>query len=366
MASRVRCPLKKKIMKILFVNPFGIGDVLFTATLIKPLKEGGNSIYYWCNERTVDILRYNKAINDIFPLSRGDLKRIFKSSPYEGIKRISGLMRWIKKRRFDIALDFSLDYRYSLLMRLLGVKKIAGFDYKGRGRFLTDKLKIEDFDERHMVSYYSMLLKFIDKTLQPYDRMELFVGEDEKDWVDGILRKNRIDKNDILIGIAPGGGTSWGEGAFRKHWPREKFAYVADKLASIDGYKIALFGSEKERDICDFIAGEIKRNTVNLCGRTSVGQLAASLQRCKLLIANDGGPLHMASALGVKTVSIFGPVGENVYGPYPPSEDHIVMTGNVDCRPCYKNFRYTLCDNRICLDSIEPSKVLEAVREKLK
>lgn len=352
-------------MKILFVNPFGIGDVLFTTPLVKSLKKKGNSIYYWCNERVVDILKYNRAIGAIFPLSRGDLKKVFKMSTRQAVKRAIDLIKKIKKERFDIVLDFSLDYRYSLILKILGVKKILGFDYKGRGRFLTDKIKIEGFDARHMVDYYSMLLKFIDKKLKVDDKMELFVGEDEKVWADGLLRRSGIDDNDILIGIAPGGGASWGKSAFRKHWPREKFAYIADELISADGYKVILFGSEKEKDICNFIADRMKKSLINLCNKTSLGQFAAVLQRCKLLITNDGGPLHMASTLNIKTVSLFGPVSERIYGPYPPSKDHIVITGDVKCRPCYKNFRYPLCHDRICLDSIEPSRVIGAVRANL-
>ena len=211
-----------------------------------------------------------------------------------------------------------------------------------------------------------MLLKFIDETLQAHNRMELFVGDAEKKWPDEFLKRNGISDSDILVGIVPGGGTSWGESAFRKHWPKEKFTYVADKLTSIDKYKIILFGSEKEVNICNFIADRMKSRVINLCGRTNLGQFAAILQGCKLLITNDGGPLHMASALGVKTVSIFGPVDERVYGPYPPSKEHMIITGNVECRPCYKNFRYPLCQDRVCLDSIEPSTVLEAVRSTLK
>jgi lipopolysaccharide heptosyltransferase II len=352
-------------MKILFVNPFGIGDILFTTPLIRPLKEKGNFIYYWCNERVADILEYNKAIEAIFPLSRGDFKRIFKESAGEAVKKGIGLIRQIKRERFDVVLDFSLDYRYSLLLRLLGIKKITGFDYKGRGRFLTDKIKIKGFNDRHMVDYYSMLLRSIDMEPKTHNRMELFVGDNENNWAQEMLRQNGIGSSDILIGIAPGGGASWGESAFQKHWPKEKYAYIADELTSKDRCKILLFGSDREVEICNFITERRKNSVLNLCGKTSIGQFAASLQQCKLLMTNDGGPLHMASALGVETVSVFGPVDEKVYGPYPFSKEHTIVKGDVECRPCYKNFRYPLCHKRECLDSIKPSAVLKAVRSKL-
>ena len=353
-------------MKILFVNPFGIGDVLFTTALIRPLEERGDSVYYWCNERVVDILKHNKAVESIFALSRGDLKRAFKKSPIQAVKKVFSLINRLKKERFDMALDFSLDYRYSLLLRFLRVKKIAGFDYKGRGRFLTDRIKITCFDGRHMVDHYAQLLKFVDKSIAAPDQTELFIGDEEKDWAGDFLSRHKVSASDVLVGIAPGGGASWGEGAFRKHWPKEKFAAVADKLMSADNYKFLLLGSESEKEICGYICDRMKDNATNICGAATLGQSAALLARCRLLIANDGGPLHMASALGVKTVSIFGPVDEKVYGPYPLSKDHIVLTNDVACRPCYKSFKYPLCGDRVCLDSLEPSLVTEAAKDRLR
>ena len=69
----------------------------------------------------------------------------------------------------------------------------------------------------------------------------------------------------------------------------------------------------------------------------------------------------MAVGLGLKTVSIFGPVDEKIYGPYPINKDHVVVSkSDVSCRPCYKKFKYKICENRTCLTSIKPEEVLEA------
>ena len=74
----------------------------------------------------------------------------------------------------------------------------------------------------------------------------------------------------------------------------------------------------------------------------------------------------MAVALGVKTVSMFGPVDEGVYGPYPPSVKHIVVKKDLPCRPCYKDFRFTGCSNsRRCLEDISVDKVFEEAKRLL-
>ena len=352
-------------MKILIVNPFGIGDVLFTTPVIKSLAKSGHSVYFWSNERAAEILKYNPAIKGILPLSRGDLKNIFNSSGKKGVKAFLSMIGWLRKERFDMAMDFSMDYRYSFLLWFLGVKKRIGFDYKGRGRFLTDSIKIDGFAGKHIVEHYAELLKFADKSLRPDSAMELMIGDKDNKRADRFLTENQIKASDVLIGIAPGGGASWGSDAFRKRWPKENFASIADELISRHGYKVIIFGSEKESLLCDAVLGKMKCSPMNTGGKLSLGQFAALLKRCRLLITNDGGPLHMAVALGVKTVSIFGPVDEKVYGPYSPSRDHIAIAGTADCRPCYKNFRYPICKNMICLDSLNPSQVLEAVEKVL-
>jgi len=85
------------------------------------------------------------------------------------------------------------------------------------------------------------------------------------------------------------------------------------------------------------------------------------IKNCNLLITNDGGPMHMAVALGVKTVSIFGPVSEVVYGPFPLTRNHVVLKWDMACRPCYKNFRLPVCDkDRECLKSVSSDEVFAA------
>ena len=102
---------------------------------------------------------------------------------------------------------------------------------------------------------------------------------------------------------------------------------------------------------------------LDLTGKLNLKELAAVINESKLLICNDGGPLHMAAALGVKTVSVFGPVDEAVYGPYPPDAKHVVVKKDLPCRPCYKDFRFTGCvNNRRCLEGITVDEVYGQIK----
>lgn len=354
-----------KYQKILIVNPFGIGDVLFTTPLISLLKEEipDSSVSYWCNERTRPILANNQHIDRIFTISRGDLKKIFAASTIKGIKAFFYLAGQIKAEKFDLAFDLSLDHRYSLLLKLVGIRKRIGFDYKDRGKFLTDKIKIGGYADKHMVEHYLSLLKFLN--IEPkITGLGLYPSEEHIDKAKAALNSLGVNDKDLLIGIAAGAGASWGKDAELKRWPAVKFAQLADKMADNLNAKILLLGDEQEEDIADTIIRNMRNKPLDLTGKTSLEELIALISLLHIVVVNDGGMLHMAVALGVKTVSIFGPVDEVVYGPYPPSPDHIIIKNSIKCRPCYQNFRMPPCaNNRECLTGLTVEDVYSGVKK---
>ena len=349
--------------KILIVNPFGIGDVLFTTPVIDTIKQKypESRISYWCNERVRDILKNNPQIDKVFAFSRGDLKKLYRRAPMEGIKRFLGLIIALRKEGFQAAFDFSLDHRYSMLLKLLGVKRRIGFNYKNRGRFLTDRIDIEGYTDRHAVEYYLDLLRLVN--LVPGKMaLSLSVPQGNKISMQIMLERYGIKEGDLIIGIAPGAGGSWGASAYFKQWPAIRFAQLADKLISELNAKVVLLGDASESAITEAVNYSMKNKPVDLCGKTTLEELIAVVSLLKLLITNDGGPLHIAVALGVNTISIFGPVDETVYGPYPQSEMHRVFKKELDCRPCYKKFRVTDCDKeRACINSITVDEIFNAV-----
>jgi lipopolysaccharide heptosyltransferase II len=355
------------LKKFLIINPFGIGDVLFTTPVVKAVKEASpdNFVAYWCNERVKEIPESNPNIDKVFALSRGDLKKIYQDYPLEAIRRFLSLARQLRKERFDCLIDFSLDHRYSLIAKLSGIRKRIGFDYKKRGIFLTDKINLDGYSKKHIVEYYLSLLKFIG--ISPKNKnLDLEVSQHNWSRIRSILSYANVKEKDVVVGIAPGAGASWGENAKLKHWQPLKFAELADKLVDNLGAKVLILGDASERDIAEIIIAAMKNKPIDLVGKTTLGELAAAIKSLKLLITNDGGPLHMAVALGIKTVSIFGPVDEKVYGPYPSGPLHAVIKKDLPCRPCYKQFRMPLCDReRECVKTISVDEVFAAARRLL-
>jgi lipopolysaccharide heptosyltransferase II len=353
------------LKRFLIINPFGIGDVLFSTPVIRAIKDNypDSFIGYWCNERVGEILKDNPEIDKVFALARGDLKKIFDQSVFRGIGKLSKLILELKKAKFDISLDFSLDHRYSLISKFSGIRLRYGMDYKKRGRFLTRKISIDGYRFKHVIEYYLDLLKFVD--LKPKtNRPELFIAKARKDRCRNILARYGVKAGELVVGVTPGAGASWGKDAIYKHWAALKFAQLADKIINKLAAKVVILGDRLERPIADVIVNTMEHKAIDLTGKTSLEELAAMISNLNILVTNDGGPLHIGVATEVKTVSIFGPVDEKIYGPYPVSDRHIVIKKDLACRPCYQSFRFSGCNNdRKCIEDITVAEVYEAVEK---
>lgn len=353
--------------KILIINPFGIGDVLFSTPLIKAIKKRypSVSITYICNKRAVGILMGNPDISQIRIFEKDDYRKLWQESRLKTLKSIHTFLKELKKERYDVVFDASLGYMASLLMAIFaGIPVRVGFNYRDRGKFLTHKLDIKGFNDKHAIEYYLGLGGLLG--LDTSDKeMELFVNEDNRAWADKFLEERGISQSDRICGVIPGCGASWGKDANYRRWSPWKFAEVADHIMERGGYKTLIFGEASEFTLCDDVAKKMKHPSLQVCGKTTLGQLAALLDRCSIILTNDGGPLHMSVALKKKVVAIFGPVDEKIYGPYPPDGSHVAITSSKPCRPCYRSFRYMKCGTFDCLKDIKTDDVITAVDELL-
>lgn len=356
-------------MNILIINPFGIGDVLFTTPVIRALKEKFpfDKIGYLCNKRTEPIIKTNPYVNKVFVYERDDFKRLQESALIKWAFEFRWFIRSIRQEKYDAAVDFSLAANLRFLLWLSKIKKRVGYDYRNKGFYLTNSLKLDGYHDRHMVEYYSQVLSLLGISVTN-KKLELFLDNEDKAYAEEILKKKRIEKSKLIISISPCGGASWGKDAALKHWNIENYRVLIDKLIEKYAAQIIILGDQKEKEALFFLENKLKYPVINLGGQTTLGQFAAVVGQSQILITNDGGPLHIAVALGKKTVSFFGPVDPKVYGPYPPDESrHIVLRKELECSPCYKNFRMPACQrSRECLESIKPEEALEAVGKLLR
>jgi lipopolysaccharide heptosyltransferase II len=153
-----------------------------------------------------------------------------------------------------------------------------------------------------------------------------------------------------------------------KRWPAEGFAAAAAALVQQTRCRWLVFGAGADWTLAESIAGEIRgaagdpQSAVNLAGKTSLGELAAALRLCRLLLTNDTGPMHLASAVGTPVVVLFGSTSPEMTGPLPSAHAQILRAG-APCSPCFR--RQCPIDLR-CLTGIEPSSVIEAAMRVLR
>ena len=363
--ARPCAPTNFMLKKILIINTFGIGDVLFTTPLISNVKRAYPStiIHYLTNPRSSDVLKHNPKIEKIFIYERDAFNAAYKRSFFEFINKGREFFRLIKAEKYDAVLDLSLDRGMNMMTTAAGIPQRIGFNYKNRSFFLTRKIPLVGYEGKHVVEHYTRILDelgipFVDKNL------EFVVPPQDIQWGKDWRSQEALTFSKLLIAVFPGGGASWGKSAHFKRWPVEKYAKLVDKMIEKFDAHIILMGNQEERDLCGQISRVSPSNTHVMAGDLSLTRSAALLKQCRLAILNDGGPLHIAVASGVATVSIFGPVDENVYGPY-PLKNHRVVKKGLACQPCYRRFRMSNCSHISCLAQLEVEDVLRKVEEAL-
>lgn len=180
-----------------------------------------------------------------------------------------------------------------------------------------------------------------------------------------ILAGDRAEANALLGGITedkPIIGIHAGAKAPARRWSAERFAALADALIERFDATILLTGSAADGEITRAVGGYMRHAPVDLSGRTSLGGLAAVIERMHLLIGNDSGPAHLAEAVGTPSITLFGPTDPRRWAPL-DQKSHRIMRRPVACSPC----AYATCpiDHR-CLSRITPEAVLALASEMLR
>lgn len=187
--------------------------------------------------------------------------------------------------------------------------------------------------------------------------MHLHVPEEAKEWAQAILRESGIGDGDLLIGLQLGASRD------NRRWPIPSFAELADRLAEAFGARILLIGSAAEVSLGREFEELTKTRPLNLIGKTDLREVAALLKRCCLLISNDTGPLHIATAVGTRVVGIFLSTAHfRETGPY--GEGHYVIEADIPCSPCgfQVECNEMVCKEMVCKETIRVDNVFELVR----
>jgi lipopolysaccharide heptosyltransferase II len=265
-----------------------------------------------------------------------------------------------RTRQFDLAINFEPDIRSNALLALSGAARRVGFFSGGGGALLTDALPYMPTDHTA-----ANAMRLVDAALpggandageRAFPRLP--VPETARREAGRLLGEAASDKHP-LIGIHPSGGRRI------KQWDPDRFAEVAARLARESGATIVLTGAAEDRPLVDRVSAALPPDvrTIAVAGSLSVIVFAAVLERLRLLVVGDTGPMHLAAAVGTPVVTLFGPSDPARYGPL--SDRARIVTADLWCRPCNRVRRPPeRCLGHVpdCLRLVEVDAVCEAAR----
>jgi len=310
-----------------------------------------------------------KAVRARFPeaqitlLVRPWVAGVFTSAPFIdkvwSEPRPAGISDWIRlsgsirASRFDMALLFPNSFESAAMVFLGGVPQRIGYAADGRRWLLTHWIK-PSAEKRHQVYYYLDLASAVSAGVG-HPSIEIDANAEEKLQARKLLLSAGIAPNRRYLVLNP--GAAYGSA---KRWREERFAEAADTLASELEMDVAIIGSEVERSIAERIQRLMRSHVAVLNGRTSLETLIGVISESSLVLTNDSGPMHLAAALGVPTVAVFGPTDDAATGPY--GRRTRIVRQPVDCSPCM--LRNCPIDHR-CMTRVSAEVVARAARELL-
>ena len=266
--------------------------------------------------------------------------------------------RALRGRKFDTAILLQNAFEAAAISYIAGIPERIGYARDSRGFLLTRAIPVPKPGEipRHESFYYLELLRragIVDE-LPRNDVIRLEGAPAARSA--GLDRFRQLGLGETVIGVSP--GAAYGTA---KRWLPERFAESANRLAIELGATVSIFGSRDERALCDSVAASITTRAKNFAGETSLAEFIDLAAACSVYLTNDSGAMHIASALGVPTVAVFGATDDQTTGPTGPLSR--VVRESVECSPCLK--RECPIDHR-CMTRVSSARVAEAALELLK
>lgn len=324
---------------ILLIKPRAIGDVLLSTPVIGALRSAFPhlQIDFLTETFAADVVRGNPGVRDVLTFHK---------------KKDSTLsvIRMVRKRRYDIVIDLFGNPRTALFTRWSGARHRVGFPFRGRSYAYQYHVTPRG-GEVHNVDFNLDVLRHFGVAVngpQPF----FPVGEQEHRTAEEWFRTEKIPAN--AVALNPGGG--W----YTKRWKRESYAALADRIITGSGRSVLFFWGPGEKEEVEAIRSLMTQQS-RIIPSTTLKEMGAFLSRCSSMVSNDSGPMHIAAALGVPTLGIYGPTVPRLQGPYGP-KNRWVRHEDLDCLEC----NLTDCPiGNICMSGLTVDRVYSAFQSLL-
>ncbi len=259
------------------------------------------------------------------------IDRVIPYTAQKGLRAKREFAAGLRRERFDGAILLQNAFDAALLAWLAGIPERIGYNRDGRGLLLTQAIPVPEPGDipRHERFYYLELLRRAGMMERFPKADAIRLGGLELARESGLAQLAALGIRGPVIGISP--GAAYGNA---KRWLPERFAEVARALTSLSA-AVLVFGSAAERPLCEEVADLLRRSHLearNLAGETTLREFIDLAAACRMFLTNDSGAMHVASALAVPTVAIFGATDDTTTGPTGPFAR--VVREHAECSPC--------------------------------
>ncbi|MFH1259919.1 MAG: lipopolysaccharide heptosyltransferase II [Elusimicrobiota bacterium] len=340
----------KEIKKILIIQTAFLGDAVLTLPLVSAAQKNfpQAEISVLTIPQTQEIFSGNPAIKELIL--------------YDKKGRERGLLAFWRKagelgrKKFDLALLPHRSLASALLAYLARIPVRIGFD-RSQGKFFLSQRVPFIWSEHDLERNLNLLRYPLNREIENNLPAQIAFDAADERVVENLFNQAGIKRADFIVGLNV--GSVWPT----KRWPAEKYAQLADLLVERKKAKIVLFGGKADEPAVETAAKKMRHTPLNLCGKTSLKQLAVAIGYCKMFVTNDSGAMHIAVARKIPVVAIFGPTTKEL-GFFPYGEKNIVVEKNLPCRPCSLHGGKQCPKGHFqCLRLIDPEEVYQAVEK---
>ncbi|MEI7541634.1 MAG: glycosyltransferase family 9 protein [bacterium] len=345
-----------KIKKVLIIRHRAIGDIILVTPFIRALKKAMPNVQVdmVIEPMGIEVLQGNPYINKAIIFE----KNKFSKAPFWiKIKETFKFYKQLMDSKYDVVFDLWGNLRTALMCFFTGAKYRVGFNFRVRKYFYNIVVK-PDGPPKYNVYYHMDLLKAIG-IKDDGQQTDFYVMASDKKFAENFYESIGKRADDIVVGLNPAG--SW----ITKRWPEYKYAQLADEIVKVyKNVKIVIVWGPKEKFMAEKIytlMKEVKKD-VFLAPETTLKQLGALLLCMNVFVSNDGAPNHLAIALNVPSLTVFGPTNYKSWIPA-GSLRHAEIHSEIKCAPCDR----MACPTNIeCMNDIDAHAVFEVMDKLLK
>jgi len=347
-------------LKFLIVKLHALGDLVIASPAIRRLKESIPDAQFdlLTTTWTAPAMLSNPTISNIITARN----EIFFKPGLKTIYETINLLKNINHNRYDAAIMFHVNKGIDYFLRPTGIRnRIMFASNNDTDGIYLDPSRHSALTACELADY--AILKLTAKALPPAElnslRYEWHISDEETAQALSILESVKINPEKFMA-IFPGGGINPGVIDTIRRWKASGYADVTNYAKDQLNLTPLLLGGSSDRQVCEEVARKSSVDCVNLSGSYSMRISAAILSLCRIAVTNDSGPLHVAAAVGVPVVGVFGPTGPELK--LPPGDNVHSASLGIPCSPCYfGKFKGCIFDNIKCFDDLSSKSVLAVI-----